>query len=185
MIRKKYITKRLEIRPLALTDYQRWFDSNDLAKPPVDKFDWKPVPKEKRTRAFFRKSVLRHRRLAKSDGTYIWNIFLRKTGEVIGHLDISTIAREPYQMANLGYFLINSYRGEGYAKEAVEKIISVAFRDFKFHRLEAVIDVDNRASIRFAKKCGLHREGIKKHYWFQHGHWADQMVFIVTPELWK
>jgi [ribosomal protein S5]-alanine N-acetyltransferase len=185
MLTPTYQTKRLEIRALRLTDYQCWYDSHDLAKPKVDKFDMQPWPKRKRTRAIFRKAVLRHRKLAKVDKVYVWNIFLRATGEQIGHLDIAVIQRDTYKMANLGYFLLNTYRGNGYAVEALRKIIPAAFEDLKLHRLEAAIDLDNKASIQLARACGLYREGIKKHYWFQNGRWEDQVVYIATPELWK
>lgn len=185
MERLPYKTKRLEIRPLALSDYQAWFEMHDSAEAPRNKFDWKPWPAKKRTRVVFRKAVLRHRRLAKTDTTYVWNIFLRKTGEMIGHFDISTLNRDPSQSANFGYLIINSYRGQGYAQEALEKLVPAAFRDLKFHRLEASVDLDNKASVRFTQRSGFHREGIKKHYWFQNGRWEDQLIFMTTPELWK
>lgn len=185
MRRLSYFTNRLLIRPLRLTDYQRWYESHDLSKPQVDKFDAKPWPPKKRTKAVFQKAVLRQRKLAKEDEAYLWNLFLRKTGEMIGHMDVSPLCRGSYQMANLGYFLINSYRGKGYAQEALRTLIPAAFRDLKLHRLEAAIDLDNKASIRLARNCGLHHEGVKKHYWFQNGSWEDQDIFVATPELWR
>lgn len=40
----RHKTRRLEIRPLEFADFQRWFESHDLAKPKIDRFDWSPVP---------------------------------------------------------------------------------------------------------------------------------------------
>jgi ribosomal-protein-alanine N-acetyltransferase len=168
-----------------LADYAIWCRSHDLSGPKINKFDRDPWPVEKRSRSLFNRNVRRHRREAKNDRVYVWNIFLKSTGEMIGWIDLWVIQREIYQMANLGYFLINTYRGRGYALEAVPKIICAAFKDLKLHRLEAAIDVDNRASIAFAKKVGLHREGVKKNYWPQHGRWDDQIVYVATPELFK
>jgi ribosomal-protein-alanine N-acetyltransferase len=88
-------------------------------------------------------------------------------------------------MANLGYYIINTYRGNGYATEALSAIVPAAFADLKFHRVEAVMDLDNRAGVALARRAGLHREGIKKHYWFQNGKWDDQLIYIATPELYK
>lgn len=185
MKRLSYQTKNLIIRPLALTDYQRWFDSHDLSKPQLDKFDAKPWPRKKRTKAVFKQAVLRQRKLAKDDKAYLWNLFLRSTGEMVGHMDVSPLCRDSYQMANLGYFIINSYRGKGYAQEALRVLIPAAFRDLKLHRLEAAIDADNKASLRLARAAGLHYEGVKKHYWFQNGRWEDQKIFVSSPELWR
>jgi len=89
----------------------------------------------------------------------------------------------PYQMASLGYLIINIYRGKGYATEAVKKVVKAGLNDLKFHRLEAAIDLDNKASIRLAMAAGLYREGIKKHYWYQNKRWDDQVVFIAVREL--
>lgn len=103
----------------------------------------------------------------------------------MGFMDIKPISRFPHKMADFGYFITNSYRGNGYANEAIRKLVSASFKDLNLQRLEAVIDLDNKASIAVAKKCGLYQEGIRKHYWFQNGRWEDQMIFVATPELFK
>lgn len=110
-------------------------------------------------------------------------MFLRETGEFIGWIDVSRIARGEHQIANLGWFTMNRHRGNGYAKEAVTKLISAAFGDLGFHRLEAAIHPRNKASIKMAKSLGLHSEGLKKFYLKHNGTWQDHAVFITTPEL--
>ena len=110
-------------------------------------------------------------------------MFLRDTGEFVGWIDISTIARGEHQIANLGWFTMNQYRRNGYAKEAVTKLISVAFHELHFHRLEASIHPRNKQSIKMAKSLGLHREGIKKFYLRHNDIWSDYVVYITTPEL--
>ena len=182
-IPKNYTTRRLSLRPLKRSDYAAWLSSQETCLPKQDKFDKDPLPVEKRTKAFFNKSVAKHVHMAKTDESYIWNVFLKRTGELIGWIDVSTIARRDLQIANLGYFVINIHRRRGYAREAVNKIIEVAFQDLQFHRLEAVTDLDNRGSVAVAKSCGLISEGIRKHYWFQNNRWEDQRVFAITPEL--
>lgn len=182
---KTYLTKRLTLRQLQLKDYKTWLRSQEICLPKQNKYDLAPNAKSKQSFAVFKKNVKRHSVKAKKDQAYIWNIFLRKTGELIGWIDVSTICRDPYQMANLGYFIINIYRRQGYAKEAVQRIIKAAFSDLKYHRLEAATDLENHPSKALAKACGLKKEGVKKHYWFQNNQWEDQMVFIVTPELLK
>ncbi len=182
---KTYQSKRLLIRPLKLSDYSAWSQSLTQYADQPDKHDVSAVSPEKRTREFFRTRVLNQKSTANKDLAYIWNLFLKNTGELIGHVDVATIMREPYQMANLGYFIIHAHRRQGYASEALAATISGVFRDLRFHRLEAAIDVDNRASIKLARAAGLYREGIKKHYWFQNNRWEDQVIFIATPELFR
>lgn len=178
-------TKRLMIRPLELRDFKRWLKSQELTGEKRDKYDVVALPLKRRTYKTFKASVLRQRGSEKADRRYVWNLFLRKTGELIGFMDVKTINRDTYQMANFGYFITNHYRENGYAKEATRALVPAAFKKLGFHRLEAVIDLDNRASIALIKSSGFYREGIKKHYWFQNGRWEDQVVYIATPELWK
>lgn len=182
---QSYRTRRLELRPWRLSDFRAWVESSETAWPKQDKFDMPPVPLEKRTYETFKRNVLRQRREAKQDEGYLWNIFVRATGEFVGWIDIGTVARKTHQMANFGYFVINRHRGKGYATEAVKRLVKAGHEDLKFQRLEAVTDLDNRASIALARAAGFHKEGVKKHYWFQNGRWEDQMVLVSTPELLK
>src|SRR5262245_3573146 len=115
MKRKSYRTARLELRPFTLRDFNAWVAAHEAAKPPLDKFDISPWPINRRTKAEFKALVKRQLKKANLDKVYVWNIFVRKTGEFVGRIDIATIAREPHQMANLGYYVINTYRGHGYA----------------------------------------------------------------------
>lgn len=183
--RKAYTTRRLTIRPLEVKDYPLWLQAQELSYPKKDKFDLDPLPVSRRTSDLFKKNVIRQRKEAQNDISYTWNFFSKKTKELMGWIAINTICRGDHQIANLGWFTINTYRNQGYASEALKKLISMTFKDLKFHRLEASIDRDNKASLYLAKKIGLHREGIKKHYWYQNGRWEDQVVYITTPELWN
>ena len=178
-----YRTSRLELRPWRLTDFRAWVESIEMAWPKQDKFDMPPVPVKKRTYAVFKHHVLKQRKEAKNDEGYVFNMFLRSTGEFVGWIDITTIARKTHQMANFGYFVINRHRKKGYAAEAVKRLIRAGHEDLNFQRLEAATDLDNHTSIAFAQAVGFHPEGVKKHYWFQNGRWEDQMVLVSTPEL--
>jgi ribosomal-protein-alanine N-acetyltransferase len=137
---KSYRTKRLELREFRLTDWKAWVRAQELREPKRDEWDLSPVPKSRRSQSYFKRQIFAQRARFKKDGTYLWSMFLRETGEFIGWIDVSTIKREPYFMANLGWFLINIYRGQGYANEATKKLISASFGDLGFHRLEAAIE---------------------------------------------
>lgn len=179
---KKYATKRLNLRPLTVKDFKAWCEAEARAFPPLNEWDRKPTPKRKLTYSFFKDRVQRHQLAAKEDRVYVWTIFLKETGEILGWIDIATLVRENYQIANFGYFIFNHQRGHGYVTEAARALVKAAFRDLKFHRLEAITDLHNKASIRTAKRIGFVREGVKKNYYFQNGRWEDQMVFMATPE---
>lgn len=182
-MQKNYSTRRLLLRRLSLADYKTWVRSQEKALPTLNKYDVPPLSHHKRTYSLFKRNVHRHAMLARQDRAYIWNIFLKSTGDLVGWIDISTICRDPYQTANFGYYIINIYRRRGYGQEAARKIIKGSFVDLKFHRLEAVTDLGNRPAMALALASGFKKEGIKKYYWLQNGRWSDQMVFVATPEM--
>jgi ribosomal-protein-alanine N-acetyltransferase len=180
---KIYRTKRLELRELRASDWQAWAHAHETALPKQNEWDITPVPASRRQQSRFKSKLAAQTNRFRKSGTFLWAMFLRETGEFIGWMDISTIARDRYQMANLGWFTMNRYRGHGYAKEAVTKLISAAFSDLDFHRLEASIDPRNKPSIELAKSLGLHYEGVKKFYLKDDDRWRDHVVYITTPEL--
>ncbi len=180
---KSYRTRRLELREFRLSDWHAWVVAQEKSLPKKDEWDKSPVLKRRRTKSLFKRELLAQRIRFKKDGIFIWSLFLRDTGEFVGWIDITTICREPYLMANLGWFTINTYRGQGYAKEATIKLMSAAFSDLGFHRLEASINPRNKTSIRMARSCGLHYEGLKKFYLREDGAWRDHVAYVTTPEI--
>ena len=180
------VTSRLVLRAYRVTDYSAWAAAHSAMLPKQNRYDIAPLPPELRTRAFFASAVRKHRELVRADRVYMWNVFLKSTGEFIGWVDISPLDRSELSMANLGYFVLNRHRRRGYSREAIRAVVPVAFRQLKLHRLEASIDPENRASIRTARAAGLFREGVKRHYSREaDGTWSDQVIFVAIPELWK
>ena len=181
----KLESKRLVIRPLRLTDFRTWVAAHDWEGIRTNRFDGRLPRQAELTREIFREALSKWRSLAREDKVRVWGVFDKTSAELVGRIDVSTIQRRKYAMANIGYLVFPRYRGMGYAPEALRCIIPAAFKDLKYHRIEASIDLDNRSSIQTVKKAGLYREGIKKHYWFQNGRWEDQVVYIATPELFR
>ena len=105
-------------------------------------------------------------------------------------MDIKTVNRDPYQICDVGYFILEEFRGRGFATEATRALIPKIFKQLKFHRLEFAIEADNAASLKVAKALKLHDEGVRKHYWptnypKKSKVWSDQHIFVATPELFR
>jgi RimJ/RimL family protein N-acetyltransferase len=58
----------------------------------------------------------------------------------------------------IGYRLVRSAWGRGYATEAARAVRDFAFGDLGMQRLIAIIDPSNIASIRVAEKIGMHHD---------------------------
>ena len=62
--------------------------------------------------------------------------------------------------AEIGYGLLEEYRGQGYAAEALEAAVSWALKQEGVTRVEAETEPDNRASQRVLEKCGFRPSGV-------------------------
>jgi RimJ/RimL family protein N-acetyltransferase len=79
--------------------------------------------------------------------------------EILGACTLSSI-HPLYRFCNLGYWVRTSCRGQGIAGRAAQLVARFAFESLGLVRVEIVIAVGNRASLRVAEKIGAHEEGI-------------------------
>ena len=79
--------------------------------------------------------------------------------KILGACTLSSI-HHIYHFCNLGYWVRSSCRGQGIAGRAAKLAARFAFERLGLIRVEIVIGVENRASLRVAEKIGAHDEGI-------------------------
>ncbi len=79
--------------------------------------------------------------------------------------------------AELGYWLLPKYWGQGYAVEACLAILTEARTLWNLHRVEAIIETDHVASRRVLMKCGFNFEGILREMELKSGSWIDLEVW--------
>ena len=82
----------------------------------------------------------------------MWMIELRD-GTQIGDLCFKGLDKDG--MAEIGYGILEDYRGQGYAAEAADAAAAWALRQPAVTRVEAETAPDNRASQRVLAKCGF------------------------------
>ncbi|MFC4560125.1 GNAT family N-acetyltransferase [Virgibacillus kekensis] len=178
MIEKE--TKRLLIRPLSEGDYDTWLEGFSNRLPSHHRHDQGEVDTSKWDYKGYVDVVRKHQKLALDDTAYIFAIFRKKDGTHLGFVDFSTLMREEFQWAAIGYSIHNQYWGNGYGKEAAKKGIEIAFRDLGYHRLEAHINLDNPASVSLAKSIGMQYECTRKDFIFEFGEWTDNLIYIIN-----
>jgi [ribosomal protein S5]-alanine N-acetyltransferase len=178
MTRKTYRTSRLVVRPFKASDYETWARFIAESRPRKNRFDWERTSEFRTSRTAFLKKINHSKKSAADDEMYFWAIFRRRERDLIGFVDIYVLARKSLHFANLGYRIDNRFWGRGYGKEALSRMIPAALRDLKLNRLEAVIDLGNRRSTAVARAAGMKREGVRRRYYYQDRHWADQVVYV-------
>jgi RimJ/RimL family protein N-acetyltransferase len=108
-------------------------------------------------------------------------VVLHANGQLIGHCDLH-IRDERHGEAEIGYCLHRKSWGQGYATEAVKSLLAFGFRQLKLHRIMAMCDAENHASLRVMAKAGMCEEGyLHKNKWYK-GLWHDSMLYAIWQE---
>jgi RimJ/RimL family protein N-acetyltransferase len=101
---------------------------------------------------------VRHEIVSRQKGNQLFEHAGDRQGDFIGQIDFFVINKQ-LRWANLGYNIHNQYRNQGYATEAAQLGLKIAFKDLNFHRIEAATELRNKPSQKVALKSGLLREG--------------------------
>ena len=84
----------------------------------------------------------------------------------------------------LGYVIDPDHHGQGYATEAARALLRYGFETMGLHRIVAICDPRNAASVRVLEKLGMRREAHHVGGVFLHGEWADEVVYAVLDTEW-
>jgi ribosomal-protein-serine acetyltransferase len=103
------------------------------------------------------------------------------TGTILGGCGLNRIDRA-YQMANLGYWVISSHRGEGFAGQAARLVAQFAMEHLGLVRVEIVVAVGNQASLRVAEKLTATREGVLRNRILIRGTPHDAVMHSLIPQ---
>ncbi len=111
-------------------------------------------------------------------------VFLKEDpATIIGTVCLYNISNL-YSKAELGYKFSSEYHHQGYASEAVEKILDIAFTELNLHRICARVQEDNQPSIRLLVGLGFQKEGVCRDYLRIKGVWTDHLQYsLLAPEL--
>jgi RimJ/RimL family protein N-acetyltransferase len=110
-------------------------------------------------------------------------IELKETGTLAGDCALK-INEHDERQAEIGYTLARAYQGKGIASEAVSRVLDYAFRTLGLHRVIAITDCENAASITLLERLGLRREGhFIQNVWFK-GKWGDEYLYAILEKEW-
>src|SRR5947209_1878100 len=110
-------------------------------------------------------------------------IELKAMGVLIGDCYF-TINELDHRQAEIGFTLSREYQGYGYATEAVSCFLNYAFLTFDLHRIIAITDCENTASVALLERLGMRREGhFIQNIWFK-GKWGDEYLYAILKEEW-
>ncbi|XP_043702719.1 uncharacterized protein LOC122652901 [Telopea speciosissima] len=80
--------------------------------------------------------------------------------------------------AEIGYALVADYWGQGITTIALKMALSIVFKDMPYLvRLQALVDLENKASQRVVEKVGFIKEGLLRKYAFNRGVIRDMIFY--------
>lgn len=107
-----------------------------------------------------------------------WAITPKETGAIIGTIGFWRIDK-PNHRAEIGYLLHTDYWGKGIASEAMHAVLAYAFKELKFHAIEANVDPLNEASKKLLLRAGFVQEAYFRESYFFDGRFLDSAIFCL------
>jgi [ribosomal protein S5]-alanine N-acetyltransferase len=170
-----YKTKRLQLRPLALSDatqVEALAGEYDIAKTTLNI----PHPYPKGGAVTWVTSVLENPEEGKTRRTFA--ITLENT--FIGTITLGIVAA--HNRAELAYWLGKEYWSKGYMTEAAERMLQIGFEEHHLNRIYAFAFAENPGSWTIMKKLGMAYEGTQRQHVMKWGKPIDLVCYGILKE---
>jgi RimJ/RimL family protein N-acetyltransferase len=172
-------TVRLTLRPMAEADTDAVFAMR--SDPVVQRYGSHPPWTARQTAVDY---IARNAE-AMAAGTHAqFAIERREDGVVVGTCTLYALDA-PCRRADIGYVLLPSQWGRGYATEANTALLDWGFGALDLNRVEADIDPRNVASARALERLGFVHEGHLRERWIVGGEVCDSLIYGLLASDWK
>lgn len=124
------------------------------------------------------------RMMQSSHNAFNYVIADAKDGRYIGQLDMFRVDWRLRQ-GEIGMVIAGQEdRGRGLGTEALELLAEFAFTALGLERIELEVHMDNAAALRCYQKAGFTLEGVKRHAYYNDGHFTDLGMMSILREDW-
>ena len=106
----------------------------------------------------------------------------RSTAQLVGQLNVSSIAYGSLSSATIGYWVSQAVAGRGITPTAVALATDYCFSALRLHRMEICIRPENQPSLRVVEKLGFRYEGLRRRFIHINGDWRDHFAFALVAE---
>lgn len=126
--------------------------------------------------------IRQHDELIRSGQEYPFKIIHCDNQSMIGTITLRI--DQSNNRGELGYWIGSAYWGEGYATEAIERMIQYGFSELHLHRIWASAIASNLGSIRSLEKNGLLKEGQLRQHKRINNLYEDIVILgIISPQV--
>ena len=103
-------------------------------------------------------------------------------GELRGAIHLALAL--PHRRAELGYWIGESYWGQGFATEAARAVLAFGFEQLNLNRVQAMHLTRNPASGRVLAKIGMKPEGVSRQLYVKDGRAEDVSRLAILRDEW-
>lgn len=86
-----------------------------------------------------------------------------------------------HKRAEIGILIHESYRGNGYAIEAIELLKEFSFNTLNLHQLYCHVPTDKEINLNLFTKLGFTISGVRKQWRWRKDHWSDEYLLQLIP----
>lgn len=105
------------------------------------------------------------------------------SGRLIGDCAIKLDA-DDVRLAEFGITIAPQEQQNGFAAESVYGLLAFLFEQAGLHRVSALVDEENTASINLMKRVGFRQEGFFIEHAFLKGKWVSEYLFAMLGREW-
>ncbi|WP_099467465.1 GNAT family N-acetyltransferase [Konateibacter massiliensis] len=120
--------------------------------------------------------------MAKMQSVRFWVFKKEDPDKIIGTVSFSNIQSYIYSSCNIGYKFDKEYHHQGFALEALQKLIKIIFEECELHRINAYILPSNLASKALIERAGFSFEGIARKNIYIQNSWEDHEQYSLLHE---
>src|SRR5688572_27953715 len=173
-------TERLTLRPFSRGDVDAVFGYRRLDEVARYLFD---VPLSREECALAIQQRIGQVALEAQDDKIILAVEQTATGILIG--EVSLIWRSvDARQGEMGWIFDPAHHGQGYATEAANAILDLAFDPGDMHRVSARCDVRNQASWRLMERLGMRREAHFREHAIFKSMWDEEYIYAILWQEW-
>ena len=171
-------TQRLRLRPLAATDVD--FVFAHFADPAIGRFLLDDDPVRTREEA---QAIVDFYVSAAGPTPNRWVLERLSDGMPIGTCGLHRWVQRD-RCCEVGYDLSPRAQGQGYMTEALRAVLDFGFATLDLNRIEAIVHVNNAASLRLLDRLHFQREGVLRDLHLRDGVFHDHAVLSLLARDW-
>lgn len=105
-----------------------------------------------------------------------WAVYSSDGLNFLGGVGFNNLSKD-HKKAEIGFWLLPEYWGMGLMQEATELAISYAFDILQIHRIEAIVECENKNSLSLLNKLNFRLEGTLQDYEIKNGAFITVKIY--------